>query len=121
MSESQLTPEQLKTLLEMARPSGTIDIWQDSNERGHFFFYGDRSGIIRLGLCLLKYAAEAKIIGTSSKAEGVEEKALFGRASEVQSITLQLDEDARAAAEKRIKRRHSQGIFRRFLSGRAVK
>ena len=54
-------------LLELVSPrDGVVDLWQGNNTRGQYFVYGDRAGLLRLGLAILKYASEAQPIRAGS-------------------------------------------------------
>lgn len=118
MPEDALIEQSIRTLATISFPNGTIDIWEDSNDPGRFFFYGDRNGMIQLGANLLRYAVAAKMTGSSKKAVPVTENGLFDTASQVQQVTFQLDEAARAAAERIQRKRRSLGLFWRLFDRR---
>ena len=94
----------VEALLELISPrDGVVDLWQGNNTRGQYFVYGDRAGLLRLGLAILKYASEAQPIRAgSAKAPAESLENIFDPSSRVRALVLQLDEAAREADQRRL-------------------
>ena len=94
----------IEALLELVSPrDGVVDLWQGNNTRGQYFVYGDRAGLLRLGLAILKYASEAQPIRAgSAKAPAESLENIFDPSSRVRALVLQLDEAAREADQRRL-------------------
>jgi hypothetical protein len=91
----------VKALLELISPrDGVVDLWQGNITRGQYFVYGDRAGLLRLGLAILQYASEAQPIRAGA-AKAPAESLIFDPPSRVRELVLQLDDAAREADQRR--------------------
>ena len=75
----------VEALLELVSPrDGVVHLWEGTITRGQYFVYGDRAGLLRLGLAILKYASEAQPIRAgSAKAPAESLENIFDPASRV--------------------------------------